>query len=534
MRYNITQFDKELLLQGSMQYNYRLFVIDSGGNVIDELSGLQAIGSYSINADSKIRRTASFTMYLNNSSRQIPVEKKLYEWIGFSFQLQIGIYSLREDSFRWYDCGYYLISAANTSYNSVENSITTTLSDWYARLDGTRNGQAGGAPVITLPNLDAAGRPVTIKQATENLLRGETDIRSYIIEDVGQFYGMPQNNPDYLQYRAENPLWNQLPYDLEYEAGCTVGDILSELCDLYPNCQMFFDIYGNFCFSLIPSCAHDRVILDDSFLQEILTGSDAESVTYDIEAVKNITEVFGVSYDIDRISPSCTTSANLYTLSLDGYDSYRSGDIVAFTPNTENGSGMRLRINGLNALPIYREYTTDYVAPGLLQANKTCIVRLKNTNGGFVAYYLGQYQPHALCVLTDNPADKTYTKAYFSRKYNCPEDNILLRVEEGSPFAVQKLGEILDVKCGDEFENILSDSVALETAVYYNRKSSSMHDTITISTKMIPFLDVNEKIEYRKQQDDKTACYIVRSITNNTDSKTSSITMNRFYPLYYI
>ena len=57
MRYNITQFDKELLLQGSMQYNYRLFVIDSGGNVIDELSGLQAIGSYSINADSKIRRT---------------------------------------------------------------------------------------------------------------------------------------------------------------------------------------------------------------------------------------------------------------------------------------------------------------------------------------------------------------------------------------------------------------------------------------------------------------------------------------------
>ena len=81
MRYNITQFDKELLLQGSMQYNYRLFVIDSGGNVIDELSGLQAIGSYSINADSKIRRTASFTMYLNNSSRQIPVEKKLYEWI---------------------------------------------------------------------------------------------------------------------------------------------------------------------------------------------------------------------------------------------------------------------------------------------------------------------------------------------------------------------------------------------------------------------------------------------------------------------
>lgn len=534
MRYNITQFDKELLLQGSIQYNYRLFVIDGSRNVIDELSDLQAIGAYSINADSKIRRTASFTMYLNNSGRQIPVEKKLYDWIGFSFQLQIGIYSLREDSFRWYDCGYYLISDANTSYNSVENSITTALSDWYAGLDGTRNGQVGGAPVITLPNLDAAGRPVTIKQTVESLLRGETDIRAYIIEDIGQFYGMPQNNPDYLQYRAENPLWNQLPYDLEYEAGCTVGDILSELCDLYPNCQMFFDVYGNFCFSLIPSCAHQRVILDDSFLQEILTGSDAESVTYDIESVKNMTEVFGVSYEIDRFSASCTATANLYTLSLDDYDSYRPGDIIAFTPDTGNGPQMRLRINGLDALPIYREYTADYIASGLLQAKKTYIVQLKNTGGSLAAYYLGQYQPHALCVLTDNAADPKYTKTYFSRKYNCPEDNIVLRVEEGSPFAVQKLGEILDVKYGDEFENILSDSVALETAVYYNRKSSSRNDTITISTKMIPFLDVNEKIEYRKQQNDKPDYYIVRSITNNTDSKTSTVTMSRFYPLYHI
>lgn len=534
MRYNITQFDKELLLQGSIQYNYRLFVIDKNRTIIDELSSLQTIGAYSINTESKIRRTASFTMYLSNSYRQVPVEKKLYEWIGYSFQLQIGIYSLRDSHFKWYDCGYYLITDANTSYNSTENSITTILSDWYTQLDGSRNGHLGGAPTILIPNKDPNGKIITIKQATEDLLKDETNIRTYIVDDIGQFYGMPQNNPNYMQYRTENPLWNQLPYNLEYEAGCTVGDIFSEICDLYPNCQMYFDIFGNFCFNLIPSCEYEQIILDNSFIQEIIVGSNSESVSYNIENIRNITEVFGVNYDVDRFSTNCTSSSNRYTISLGNYDAYHSGDLIAFKANSINIASMTIQINNLAVLPLYYEYTSTYINPGTVLPGKTYVVQLKNVNGNFVAYYLGQYQPHALCVLTNNANDSIYTKSYFAQKYNCNEENIILRVEEDSPFAVQKLGEILDVKYGDEFENILSDSVALENAIFYNRNSSSMNDTITITTKMIPFIDVNEKIEYKKQQNDKNNYYVIKSIVNNTDSKTSSITMNRFYPLYYI
>ena len=98
---------------------------------------------------------------------------------------------------------------------------------------------------------------------------------------------------------------------------------------------------------------------------------------------------------------------------------------------------------------------------------------------------------------------------------------------------MQKLGEILDVKTGEEFENILSDSVAMENAIYYNRQSSSIYDTVEISTKMIPFLDVNEKVEYKKQQEKESKYYIIKSINNDTESLTSQITMYRFYPLYY-
>lgn len=534
MKYNITQYDKDLLLQNELHYKYKLLVINNNKSIVDELMSLQTIGSYSIDSNSDIRRTTSFTMYLDNSYKNYSVEKKLYEWIGYSFKLQIGIYSIRDEDYKWFDCGYYLITEANTSYNKTENAIITSLSDWYAKLNGTRNGQIGGAPTIIIPNEDENGNPITIKQATEGLLKGETDITDYIIDDIGQFYGMPQNNTDYIQYRIDNPLWNQLPYDLEYEAGCTVGDIFSEIKDLYPNCQMYFETFGNFCFNMIPSCEYDSVTLDNSYIQAILVADNTESVSYDIGSIKNVTEVFGSDYEIDRYCEVCTTSTNIYTLSLEEYESYSSGDLIAFIPNTNNIANMKLRINALAPLPLYYEYTTDYIDTQLLEIGKTYVIEIKKVNGEYVAYYLGQYQPHALCVLTNSVDDIKYTKSYFAKKYNCNENNIIFRVEENSPFAVQKLGEILDVKSGDQFENIISDSVALENAIYYNRKSSSMNDTITLQTKMIPFLDVNIKVEYKKQQEENVYYYVVQSIVNDTSSQTSSIVMCRFYPLYYV
>ena len=195
---------------------------------------------------------------------------------------------------------------------------------------------------------------------------------------------------------------------------------------------------------------------------------------------------------------------------------------------------MSIKINGLTLLPLYYEYSTDYVKANTFEENKTYVLQIKNTANGYVCYYLGQYQPHALCVLSNNAEDEVYTKSYFAKKYNCDERNITIRIEEESPFAVQKLGEILDVKTGEEFENILSDSVAVENAIYYNRQSSSIHDTVSISTKMIPFLDTNIKVSYKKQQEENIVNYIVKSIENSTDSCTSHITMYRFYPLYYV
>lgn len=168
-----------------------------------------------------------------------------------------------------------------------------------------------------------------------------------------------------------------------------------------------------------------------------------------------------------------------------------------------------------------------------MKKGEVYVLRLKRTSDGFVMYYLGQYQPHALCVLTNNENDPVYTKQYFSKKYNCDTKNIIFRIED-SPFAVQKIGEILDYKSGDDFDNIESDSVAIENALYYNQKSTSFNDTVTITTKMIPFLDVYEKVTYRKKQEQVEKEYVIQTISHNMDEMKSTITMYRFYPLYYV
>lgn len=531
MRYIITEYDK-WLVQHSGDYKYRLFIVDNDRNFLDEISGISNVGSYGINSESIIRRATSMTIVLDAQFRTESIERKLYSWIGYNFFMQIGIYDVRVDDYKWYDCGYYLITEGNTSYNATTNSLTVNLGDWFSTLDGTRNGQNGGVPIIEILH-EVDGNPVTIRTGIVNLLRSETNFENYIIEDIGEFYGMPQNNPDYLVYRAENPQWNNIPYTLEFTAGCLLSDQLIELRDLYPNNEMYFDIYGNFCANQIPSCEYDPIVLEDEFIQSVLVADDSEQVTYDIQSIKNVTEVFGAVYDVDRYATETSFSTNTYTLTLDLYTDYSTNDIIAFKATSTNTSQSYIKINTLDSLPLYKEYTSTFIDSGLIDSDETYVVRIKKVDGTYVAYFLGQYQPHALCVLTASENDPVYTKEYFSKRYNVEEKDITFRIEPESPFTIQKIGIVLDVKMGNEFDNILSSSVATENAIYQNKISSSMHDIVTITTVMMPFLDINIKVSYKKQQDKEVKEYIIKNIENNIDSCTSTITMYRFYPLYF-
>ena len=97
---------------------------------------------------------------------------------------------------------------------------------------------------------------------------------------------------------------------------------------------------------------------------------------------------------------------------------------------------------------------------------------------------------------------------------------------------MQKLGVILDVKTGNEYENITSDSLALSRAKYENWKNCRLTDNITITTSLLPFMDVNKKITYKPSDSDEVHQYITTSVSHDFSGNTTTIQMYRFYPLY--
>lgn len=530
MKYVITEDDKSIITQHRINYAYRILVLDSDRKVVDTISDF-SIDSFSVDASNGVRRTISVT--INKKSNII---QYINTYMRFDFQLQVGVYSLRLDDYVWYECGTYSSTAASTNYGASINTVSFNFGDSYVKLDGTRNGQNGGAPTIELPNKDDDGNLIVLKNQLINFVKAE-GVKRYIIEDMGEFYGIQANNPDYLEYRKNNPDWDKQPYDLTFSVGSTNASIIEQLVGLYPNQQAYFDVYDNFCANMIPSCNNNPIELDNSFLQKILLASSSESVTYNIQDIKNVTEVWGKDYSIDFYPQTCETQDNVYVLKdLELGKSTAGNKYIAFKPDTTNIDNMMVSLEGIEDFenrPIYSEFTTTPIPAGTMIAGETCVIRfVKNADGDYMAYFLGKYQPHAICVLTDDASDSYYTKEYFSKKYNCT--NVTLREESGSPFTIQKIGEVLDVKTGDTFDSIISESVCAQNAIYQNQISSSMNETITLSTIFIPWLDVNIKVEYKKAQDDEVCQYLVKSISHSPSSGTSSITLQKFYPLYYI
>jgi hypothetical protein len=284
---------------------------------------------------------------------------------------------------------------------------------------------------------------------------------------------------------------------------------------------------------MIPSNDNSPIFLDNDYLQSILVASGTENVTYDISSIKNAIEVFGQTYEVNRMSENVSFNSDTYNLTLDSYSSYSSYELIAFKSPSNNVEKSYVNINLIGKIPLYKEYTTTSIKKNTILKDDMVVIKImKNTDGSYCAYYLGQYQPHALCVLTEDINDVVYTKKYFAERYNCLEKNICFVEAKGSAFSVQKLGVLFDSKNGGEYDNIISDSVAIDNAKYYIYKSSVWNDTVTITTKLIPWLDVNIKVEYKKKQENDIYQYLIKKVTHDFNTGTTNVTMCRFSSLY--
>lgn len=570
--YSISQEDLTIILNQSaapQTAKIKVEVLD-GNRIIGAINGVVS-GSMSISAESDVRRTCNLTV-CPTIVEKLKLSEDSLLWLNKDIRLSVGIYNVWTKTYKFYAMGTYVYTDTSGTYDGTTNQLTINCADFMKKLDGTKNGQLGQLSIVyaAYEEDEETGEVISynhIRDAVITTIEQLAGIKNYRVDDIGEYKAMPDYNPDWERYREENVVWNTIPYDQEFSCGCSVLSILTTFRDLYPNYEMFFDENNVFVCQMVPSCYEDDIYLHNEFIQRILI---SENTSVDMTTVRNVCEVWGKVIETDFYADKSTYSGNVYSCTIEGFiakdddkgPQYYNGDIISIMIGDTNESSPSININNIGNVPIYNENTELPLGAGEMEANNVYSFKIskkrENKQDILKCYLLGQWQPHALSVLTDGTVGENvtltkttvvsvdedgkyknvfedvivpkYSEEYFKLKYNVTA--VDMTVIPNSPFTVQKLSEILEVKTGGEFENITSNSLAQSRAHWENWKNCRLTDNITITTALALFADVNVLVTYKPSDCNEIRKYIVKSVSHDFSGFTTSWQMMRFYPLY--
>ena len=103
--------------------------------------------------------------------------------------------------------------------------------------------------------------------------------------------------------------------------------------------------------------------------------------------------------------------------------------------------------------------------------------------------------------------------------------------DSNSPFSIDKIGYRLQILSGGEYDDITTSVLAKERAEYETWLKSRLTDTVTLEMVIIPFLETNQKIQYKKLSYGSVDIYIIKSLSYSYMDGTMTMTMNKFYEL---
>lgn len=278
---NIGAEDYNVLKQQYIKKYIRLELLDFQYNIVDELSGNMTKCSINVDSNSDLRRSCDLAFVVTTSTFDIKSGSKL--WLDKFVRPYVGYENMRTGEIQWYNQGIYLVNNPQWSYDASTNEISMQALDLMSKLTGLRNGNLEGIPTV---------------------IAKDENVREAIIStlELGGF----------TKYVCEECKTNDgtivpVPYDIEIDVGGTVYEVLSELRDIMPNYQIYFDIDGVFHYEPIPLAYDDPVLIDDDLWQHTLL---SENINTDFESVKNYVEVLGHTWDVDYYSPSESTTVS--------------------------------------------------------------------------------------------------------------------------------------------------------------------------------------------------------------------------------
>lgn len=494
MYYTPTQEDFNLVKQHTKDVYIKVNLLNKQFKILDSFDGNLLSDSLNVDSKSKQRRTYSCELQVINPSFFVGSDKKI--WIDKYIQVFYGIKNILTKQIKYWLLGTFSYQSVDYTYDATTNSLSLSCVDLMADYDGTKNGQLSGYS-LTIP----AGKD--IRTTVIGLLK-KAGIERYYVENIGK----------------------EIPYDLEFTGTVTYCDIWTEICELYDSWEFFFDVDGTFIWRKILTGLHEPVIFDDSFLNDIWI---SENTSYDFSNIYNVTEVWGkvleLEYD-DRYTEECTFSINdegvgIYHILLpkignkedtensnnedvieyiESLDEIDHLDQIAIVVDADSIGGDMVQINECKPIPIVNDDGSPIVA-GRMKAGQTYVFSYRRNLGAEIQnclYLLGQYQCYGIYRET-NP--------------DCP-------------FSVENLKyEILNRV---DYENLYSDDLCYNQAEYLTYQTTALQDTINLNLFIIPWIEVNQKIEYTSKETGETNQYMIESVNWSSLDGTMSMALYKF------
>ena len=470
MPLNIQQQDYNIMSQPYINKYMKLNILNFDMNVVDEISGNLVSCDVSVNADSDLRRSCSVSLIVVDSSFDVGSGNRI--WLDKFIQPFVGYENIYTGEIQWYNQGIYLINAPSYSYDATNNTLSFSGLDLMSKLTGLRNGALPGVPTVVPQGSNVREAIIAaIKLAGFN---------KYVVDECTNVDGNVQS----------------VPYDIQVDQGGYIFDIIKQLRDILPNYQVYFDVDGVFHYDQIPSGDNDPVLIDDNLWDNVLV---AESVSTDFEKVKNYIEVYGKSHAITNYSSNTTVSGTQIRLTLSGYTE-TAGNMIGFTlPNNIVGN-ITIKVNSLTARNLV-DSNGAFITSLDKDVYYVAVFRANNTYE-----FLGHQQAQAI-VQDDNP---------------------------DSPFYINgTTGIIREVLYGGDYDNIMSDDLALQRAKLELYWKCRLNDGISLSCIPIPWLDVNILISHAPRQSAQQKQYMIKSFSASYgDVAAMNISAITYYPYY--
>lgn len=272
----VTEEDLFLARQPVQIHRVRIRLYPKYGiNSIGVFEGKLLSMDFSMDANSAIRRTCSlkFATKLDEdlNFRDIGLNQEV--------QLEEGILNLKTGVYKWYNKGHFVISNYNFSLTNTERIVSLSLSDFMTLINGERDGVIKGYnPSIEVidynqfykDKMDEYESAIANAESDSERKKYITKVNDLIkqysrkipIEDAMddityQFYRqtsygwawefMPVTNDAGVNTALEGEWYDPLqdnftiPYDINFNTGVTLYEVLDKLTHLYPAYELFFD-----------------------------------------------------------------------------------------------------------------------------------------------------------------------------------------------------------------------------------------------------------------------------------------------------